>query len=122
MPGGRILVVEDEALIRLMLAETLAQEGFQVVEAASADEAVALLARQDGFAAIVTDIHTPGGQDGIAVGRAARARDPEVPVVYVTGRPDAMHGAGRLGRADAFLRKPYRPSQVVAALRQLLDG
>ena len=120
MTRRRILVVEDEELIRVVLAEVLADEGFHVVEAGSGDEAAGLLDGPDGFQAVVTDIHMPGARDGIAVGRHARARDPGVPMVYVTGRLDAMAAAGPLGPGDALLPKPYLPSQVLATLRRLL--
>ena len=72
MPGGRVLVVEDEELIRLILAEVLADEGYQVVEAGTGDEAVRLIDGPDGFHAVITDIHMPGTRDGIAVGHHAR--------------------------------------------------
>lgn len=120
MSRNRVLIVEDEELIRLILAEVLADEGFQVVEASTGDEAVGLIDSPDGFHAVVTDIHMPGQRDGIAVGRYARSRHPEIPVVYCTGRPDALAGAGPLGPHDTLVRKPYVPSQIVTLLQGLL--
>lgn len=117
-----VLVVEDEELIRMILAEVLDDEGFHVVEAATGDEAARLIDGPHGFHAVVTDIHMPGGRDGIAVGRHARSRHPCIPVIYCTGRPDAMNDAGPLGRWDVLVRKPYVPSQIVALLRQLLPS
>ena len=122
MSGNRVLVVEDEELIRLILAEVLADEGFHVVEAGTGDEAAALLDGPDGFHAVVTDIHMPGGRDGLAVGRHARSRHPDIPVVYCTGRPDVLNDAGPLGRRDALVRKPYVPSQIVMVLQRLLPS
>jgi len=122
MSRSRILVVEDEELIRLILSEVLADEGFQVVEAGTGDEAVGLLDGPDGFHAVVTDIHMPGGRDGIAVGRYARERHPKIPVVYCTGRPDVLAGAGPLGPCDTLVSKPYVPSQIVTLLQGLLPG
>ena len=120
MTRERILVVEDEDLIRTILAEVLDDEGFHVVEAATGDEAAGLIDGPDGFQAVVTDIHMPGGRDGIAVGRHARSRHPLIPVIYCTGRPDAMNDAGPLGPRDVLVRKPYVPSQIVVVLRRLL--
>ncbi len=120
LSSKRILVVEDEDLIRRILTETLADEGYLVVEASTADEAAELLVKaQDGFAAVITDIHTPGMRDGIEVGRCAHEQDPDIAVIYVTGRPDAMQAVGGLAPKDAFLRKPYLPSQILALLRTL---
>ena len=120
MSGSRVLVVEDEELIRLILAEVLADEGYRVVEAGTGDEAAGLLDGPDGFHAVVTDIHMPGGRDGIAVGRHARRRHPAIPIVYCTGRPDALAGAGPLGPSDTLVRKPYVPSQIVTILKAFL--
>lgn len=120
MSGSRVLVVEDEELVRLILAEVLADEGYDVVEARTGDEAFGLLDDPDNFHAVVTDIHMPGGRDGLAVGRQARRRNPEIPVVYCTGRPDALAGAGPLGPHDTLVRKPYVPSQIVTLLQSIL--
>ena len=115
-----VLVVEDEELIRIILAEVLEEEGFQVIEASTGDEAAGLIDTLRHIHALVTDIHMPGQRDGIAVGRHARGRHPELPIIYCTGRPDAMSGAGLLGEHDVLVRKPYMPSQVVIVLRRLL--
>jgi CheY-like chemotaxis protein len=120
MARERVLVVEDQNLVRIILAEVLNDEGFQVVEASTGDEAVVLIDCPDGFHAVVTDIHMPGERDGIAVGRHARRRHPAIPVIYTTGRPDALSGADPLGHRDVLVRKPYAPSQVVVALRRFL--
>ena len=120
MAHVRVLVVEDEELIRLILVESLMDEGFHVIEAGTGDEAAELIDGPDGFHAVVTDIHMPGKRDGIAVGRHVRSRHPQTPVIYCTGRPDALHGAGPLRDRDMLVRKPYIPSQIVTALRSLL--
>ncbi len=122
MAHERVLVVEDQNLVRMTLAEVLNDEGFQVVEAGTGDEAVMLIDCPDGFHAVVTDIHMPGERDGIAVGRHARRRHPTIPVIYCTGRPDALSSAGPLGHRDVLVRKPYVPSQVVVALRRFLPA
>ena len=121
MSPARILVVEDEDLIRLILSEVLDEEGFHVVEASTGDEAAGLIDHPDDFHAVVTDIHMPGQRDGIAVGHHARRRHPEIPIIYCTGRPDAMNGAGPFGERDVFVRKPYVPSHIVSLLRRLLS-
>lgn len=120
MARVRVLVVEDEELIRLILVESLMDEGFHVVEAGTGDKAAELIDGSERFHAVVTDIHMPGERDGIAVGRHARSRHPRIPVIYCTGRPDALHGAGPLGDRDVLVRKPYLPSHIVTMLRSLL--
>jgi len=120
MARERVLVVEDQDLVRMILAEVLDDEGFRVVEASTGDEAVTLIGGPNEFHAVVADIHMPGERDGIAVGRHPRRRHPAIPVIYTTGRPDAVSGAGPLGHRDVLVRKPYAPSQVVVALRRFL--
>lgn len=119
--GRRILVVEDEELIRLVLVETLADEGYRVVEASTGDEAARLLDGPDEFDAVVTDVQMPGTLDGVAVGRHARGRRPTIPIIYATGRPESMARAGPLGPLDALLCKPYEPREVVATICVLLS-
>ena len=120
MPQARILLVEDEFLIRLILSEALADAGYSVSEAETGDEAASLVKAETDFDLLVTDIQMPGETDGIALAAFVRARHPDIPVVYMTGRPDVMRNVGRLGAKEAFIRKPYGPAEVVAAIERLL--
>lgn len=116
-----ILLVEDEVLIRFILAEALAQEGFEVREAADGDQASALIAETpDGFSLLVTDIYMPGRLDGVGVARLFRARHPGVPVIYTTGRGVLLNGVGSLGDKDVLIRKPFAPTELLAVVRRLL--
>jgi DNA-binding response OmpR family regulator len=118
-----ILLVEDEVLIRLIVAEELAEAGYAVREAESGDEASALIEGQaDEFTLLVTDIHMPGELDGMAVARLLRERRPEIPVVYMTGRPGVLNGTGALGDGAVLMAKPFAPSQLLAVVRRLLGG
>ena len=117
-----ILFVEDESLIRLILAEELTAAGFEVREAASGDQALAeIAAGADQLSLLITDVHMPGDVDGTEVARHLRARRPDIPVIYTTGRPDALDELGPLGRRDILLAKPFAPSELVSAARRLLD-
>ncbi len=115
----RILIVEDEFLVRLTLAEALADEGFDVLEAESGDAALAVLQRDPGIALLLTDIQLPGNLNGLNLVRLARQSRPELPAIYMTGRPDTMAGSLASER-DAFIAKPYLPSEVAAAARRLM--
>lgn len=116
----KVLLVEDEFLIRLVLAEVLSDAGYVVTAAVTADEAASLLDGAGTFDVVVTDIQTPGQLDGIGLARRVRQHDPDMRVVFMTGRPDAMRSAGKLGPRDAFIAKPYGPSDVVRTLDRLL--
>jgi DNA-binding response OmpR family regulator len=118
MSGPRILIVEDEFLIRLTLAEALTEDGFDVVEAETADEALGLLRQEPALALLLTDIQLPGSIDGLELARLARAELPRLPVIYMTGRPDRMGRIAGEGH-DVFIPKPYLPSDVCAVARRL---
>jgi len=85
-----ILLVEDEAEIRAMLAEVLADAGHEVVEADSGDSAALLLDGPANFDLLVTDITMPGLLDGIGLAALFRALHASRPILYITGRPDAL--------------------------------
>lgn len=116
----RILLVEDEGLIRLTLTETLEEAGYDVVAAASGDEACMLMRSREKFDVLLTDIHMPGSADGIDVARRFHAQHPMAPIVFMTGRPDVLARIGRLRASEALLRKPFRPRQMLDALDGLL--
>src|ERR1700746_2882209 len=95
-----ILLVEDEFLVRLIVAEELAGNGFEVCEAADGNQAHALIENPPTtFCLLVTDIHIPGRLNGLDVARLMRARDPDIPIVYTTGRPDVLQSVAPLGRS-----------------------
>lgn len=118
MADARLLIVEDEFLIRLTLSEALQDEGFEVLEATTGDEALAVLRGDCRVGLLITDIQLPGNLDGRELARQAREGRPELPVIYMTGRPDAM--AGISSPRDVLIAKPYLPSEICAAARQLI--
>ncbi len=122
MRGVKVLLVEDEPMIRLIMSEILEEEGCVVTDAADGDTALRLIDRSDGFDLLLTDIQMPGRADGIAVGRRFRERHPGRPVVYTTGRPDSLRLLGELGPGESFLRKPYGPVDMLELLNRLLGS
>jgi len=122
---GRVLVVDDEAVVRSLLRRTLGADGFAVIEAASGDEALELLDAADSPAgpdAVLLDLTMPG-RDGGAVLREIRARHPALPVALMSGyaAEDVVH-ALRGQRPDAFLEKPFRPGDARAVVRRMLGA
>ncbi len=111
-----VLLVEDETFIRTMLSEALVDAGFVVTEAASGEAAQCLLDEGRGFDLLLTDVHMPGPVSGVDLARQLRARSPQIPVVFVTGRPDALRHFGALGPRDRFVLKPCRSSALVGAV------
>ena len=115
----RVLVVEDEFLIRLTLTEVLGDEGFDVTEAEDGEQAVALLSSSNAFDLLMTDVNLPGTVSGWAVADAARAQRADLPVVFVTGAAQPPAGR-RPSPHDAFVQKPYTPSDIAAVARRMV--
>ena len=116
----RVLLVEDEGLIRITLAETLEDAGYTVTAAGTGDEACELLSQKGGYDVLLTDIQMPGFADGIDVARTFNKRHPDSPVVFMTGRPEMLSRVGRLSSSEALLRKPFGAAQMLTALAALL--
>src|ERR1700710_2420059 len=115
-----ILIVEDEFLLRLDSAETIEHAGFEVVQAANADEAIAILEARPEIRVVFTDIQMPGSMDGLKLARFVRDRWPPIKIVATSGRVKV--GAEDLPAGSVFLPKPYRGPQVVATLHQMTDA
>lgn len=116
----RVLLAEDEGEIRSMLAEVLSSAGYEVVEADSGDAAAALMDYPDVFDVLVTDIHMPGQLNGLDLGRRFRARYARNPILYVTGRPDAMRGVKMRPNREVLLLKPHGLRVLVATVQAML--
>src|SRR5437879_3722737 len=112
----RVLLVEDDVLIRTLVVEALEDAGYQVIEAASGDEASKKLNEANGFHLLLTDLQMPGSLDGIAVARRARELHADIPVIYMTGRPDMLRRLGPLDSRQTVLLKPCALSQILGAI------
>lgn len=116
---GRVLIVDDEVLIRLIMADELRDAGYTVIEASSADEALALLTAGLRVELMITDVRMPGTLDGLALARAARALRPELAVIVSSGHVRSDDGELD-GIVDAYLPKPYLLVQLIELTRGLL--
>lgn len=116
----RILVVEDEFLIRLTLSEALSDEGFSVLEAENGDEALSILQNGTDLDLLVTDIQLPGMLDGYALVDAMRQKRPELPVIFMTGRPDPRERAA--SPIEVFIAKPYTLDEICNAAKRLITA
>ena len=106
-----ILLVDDEDLVRLSTADMLVDLGYVVVETASAEEAVRVLARGDAFDAVITD-HLMPGMTGTDLARHIQAVRPQLPVLLVSGYAEAEGVDIDLPR----LTKPFRKDDLASAL------
>ena len=116
----RVLIVEDDADVRLGCEQALALEGIATRAVASAE--AALREVEAGYSGIVvSDIHLPGA-DGMSLLRTLAARDATLPVIMVTGHGDITLAvqAMKQGAYD-FLEKPFSPERLVATCRRALE-
>ena len=117
MPRPRVLVVEDEPLIRSVVVETLADAGFEVEEAPDSDMAAEML-EADGYRLLITDVHMPGDLDGLELAALAHEHDPDIAVVVVTGRPDIVRTLASSGVRGVALAKPFTLTDLVTVVRR----
>lgn len=113
-----VLVVEDEPLVRFALAEHLADQGFEVLEAGSADEAILLLEGNTAIRLIVTDIDMPGSMDGLKLAAAVADRWPPVRIIVVSGHRTVE--ITDIPDGSMFFSKPYSKDTLVSSMRELL--
>lgn len=111
----KVLVVEDDTLIREFVVEALWEEGFDVVHAANGEEALEWCRRR--FAdVLVTDVRLTGKVNGWQIAERCREHDPGLPVIYATGFSPV---APRPVPNSMLLQKPFHPQEIVKAVKQV---
>jgi two-component system, response regulator PdtaR len=112
-----VLVVEDEILIRLAIADHLRDAGLTVYEAANGTEAIDLLTHHGrDIDAIFSDIMMPGAIDGLALLSWTAQHYPDLPVILTSGVLNHDTTTDRLNDAGCFFLKPYSMDRVAALL------
>ena len=113
-----VLVVVDETLVRMFMADFLDEAGFKVFEAVNADEALTVLKARPDVQVVVTDIEMPAGSmNGLRLARSIQERWPGIGIVVTSGRERT--GPDDLSDRVAFLAKPYLPDTIIAVIRQM---
>ena len=120
MEKAVVLVVEDEALIRMHAVCMIEEAGFAAVEACNADEAIRLLEGRDDIRAVFTDINMAGSMDGWKLAHAIRRRWPPLHLIVTSGL--SVQNKGKMPLKGRFIAKPYTAAQLTAALRDLFNG
>jgi CheY-like chemotaxis protein len=115
-----ILLVEDEALIRLELADYLRGCGYKVVEAANAEEAMNILQSETQVDLVFTDVQMPGAIDGFGLTRWVRQHRSAIKVILTSGIVKSAEIAVELCKDGPMMDKPYDLGQVVQRIRTLL--
>lgn len=112
-----ILVVDDEALIRINLADFFEDEGFQVFEAENADAAIAIMESNPSIRIVLTDVQMPGSMDGVKLAHHVRARFPPTLLVVASGAVKVS--PAELPSHTMFVAKPFDPRFVLDEIERL---
>jgi CheY-like chemotaxis protein len=121
VPGVRrsrpaVLVVDDEVLVRMMIAQELRIAGFLVVETANPGEALEVLANRDDIAVVLTDVRMRGHVDGIAFARRLRSQSRDLKIVLTSGHLAAADAIEH----DGFFPKPCNVPRLIEHMRALV--
>lgn len=118
--ASTVLIVEDETLVRMYGSDLLEEAGFAVLEASDADEALAILDRQEGVSLVFSDVDMPGSMDGLDLARTVHSRWPHIRLLLTSGhhRLDDSHVPAN----GQFVRKPWGQGVLVARVKDLLHA
>jgi CheY-like chemotaxis protein len=119
MGPATVLVAENEALIRLELADQLRGMGMIVIMVSDADEAIAMLDTHPEIEVLVTDISMPGSMDGIRLAHHVRDRWPPVKIIVTSGSTGTE--LSQLPDGSIFLAKPYAPESIEDAMAHVMN-
>jgi CheY-like chemotaxis protein len=115
-----ILIVEDEALVRLSAVGMLEDAGFRMIEAANGDKALELLEADSDVQLLFTDINMPGAINGLALAKRVHDRWPHIGITVASARP--IQRPHELPAGSRLEQKPYSPATVVRHARELTSA
>jgi DNA-binding NtrC family response regulator len=116
-----ILLVEDEVLIKMNISQYLRECGYQVIEAANADEALMVLQSDHKIDIVLSDVQMPGSMDGFGLAKWVRANRKELQIILVGTPEGAASRAAELCENGPTLSKPYEPQVLVDLIRKQLS-
>ena len=113
-----VLVVEDEMVLRMRAVDIVEDAGFTPVEAANADQAIAILESRSDIDLLFTDIQMPGSMDGLRLAHAVHARWPPIKIILVSGQ---LRPANIDIPADSrFFGKPLEAKEMIAEMQDMI--
>src|SRR3954447_26879226 len=116
----KVLVVEDEMVLRMRAADIVEDAGFTAIEAVNADEAMGILESRSDIALLFTDIQMPGSMDGLKLAHAVHSRWPGIGIILVSGQ---MKPSDADRPTDSrFFSKPLAVEQMIAELQTMVGA
>ncbi|MEY4708289.1 MAG: hypothetical protein RJB58_2012 [Pseudomonadota bacterium] len=113
-----ILVVEDEAVIRMCTASTLEDAGFRVLGADCSAEAIEILSCHAEISILMTDVHMPGQMNGLGLVAQVRRDHPDIRAIVVSGNTSAADAS--MAGATGFLAKPFLAQTMIQAVNDTI--
>ncbi|MFL5402706.1 MAG: ATP-binding protein, partial [Gemmatimonadales bacterium] len=118
--GETVLVVEDEASVRHMMARALEDAGYRVLQAGSSADAIEIVGRRETISLMLTDVVMPG-MNGRELAQRVKEMLPGIPVLFTSGYTDGeIERRGLLRPGSLFVQKPLTPDTLVRAVRKAL--
>ena len=114
-----VLIVEDEILLRLNAREVIEDDGFDVVEAENADDAISILEQRNDIVLIFTDVNMPGSMDGLKLAHFVKDRWPPIKIIATSGQVRIT--PADLPEGSHFVPKPYRAAEIADKIHQLIQ-
>jgi CheY-like chemotaxis protein len=110
-----VLVVEDETLVLLSICEGLASEGYEVLAAPNANQAIEILESRNDIDTVFTDVEMPGSMDGLRLAAVVHDRWPPINIVVTSGKSRPRDA--QMPTNTQFVDKPYQTADVLTAFR-----
>jgi DNA-binding NtrC family response regulator len=118
----RVLVVDDDEMVRSVFVEELIDAGYDVIDACDADDALIKLRQQGDVSIVLTDVRMPGAKDGVDLAQVVRSLDDMMPIIIMTGYAEDL--GQRMKAIDPpvrLLQKPCRSAHLRNAVQELLQ-
>jgi len=115
-----VLIVEDETLIRMNATAMIEADGFDVIEATCADEAISILEQRSDIRLIFTDIDMQGSMDGLKLAHFVKGRWPPIKIIATSGHAKVTESD--LPEGSRFLAKPYAAATITCAIHHLIQS
>jgi two-component system, response regulator PdtaR len=114
---GIIIVAEDDFIMSEYLSGILTEKGYSVIAVANANDAIAMFEHRDDVRMLISDINMPGSINGLNLAATVRERWPQIKIIITTGQ--ARPKIEEVPEGSLYLRKPYTPGSVMAAVLSL---
>src|ERR1700684_1897706 len=117
-PTAKVLVVEDEMMLRMRAVDIVEDAGFMPVEAVNADDALAILESRSDIDLLFTDIQMPGSMNGLKLAHAVHERWPAIKIILVSGQVTPTEAEKPVN--SRFFGKPLEVKKMIAEMQEMI--